>query len=69
MTGDYYRVVASDPGCPHCHNGQYWTVVYVDTDGQTVAIGTDWADQETAEDVCDLMNMAYEAGTEKLNHP
>lgn len=66
-TDDHYRVdVADATGCITCGAGRYWTVVS-DEGEDTVAIGTSWAGdegKETAEDVCDLMNMAYHAGRE-----
>jgi hypothetical protein len=37
-----------------------WTINGPDT----FPIGTSWADRETANDICDLMNMAYTAGYE-----
>lgn len=49
--------------CPAC---VLWTVVY-DSDGQPTEIGTSWQGddgKEAAEDVCDLMNMAFAAGRE-----
>lgn len=66
MKRDYYRVdVASGtPGCRFCGHGKYWTVIYTDEQGEVVEIGTSWADEEMAEDVCDLMNMAHDAGAD-----
>jgi len=57
----FYRVVAQvgSKACKHCGHGGYWTVAYTGGDGEETEIGTSWADQETAQDVCDLMNMAY----------
>lgn len=62
---DFYRVDLDDgeKGCSACGHGQYWTVVH-GAEGDECQIGTSYADRETAEDVCDLMNMAYEAGRE-----
>jgi hypothetical protein len=66
MSRDYYRVeVASDqPGCRYCGHGKFWTVIYSEADGDILEVGTAWADRDVAEDICDLMNMAYEAGIE-----
>jgi hypothetical protein len=70
----FYRVKEADMdvhrGCSHCGAGWYWTVVYNDTDGHEVEIGTSWQGDEgkqLAEDVCDLMNMAFDAGREHAN--
>lgn len=48
--------------CPAC---VLWTIVYDDPD--PTEIGTSWQGDdglEMAQDICDLMNMAYEAGLE-----
>jgi len=60
-----YRVelAAGHEGCQHCGHDQYWTVVSGHGD-DAVEIGTSWGDKELAEDVCDLMNMAFSAGQE-----
>lgn len=63
----YYNVkmAAGEDGCTHCGAGKMWAIVYVEH-GQTeeTELGTTWGDKELAEDICDLMNMAYEAGLE-----
>lgn len=66
MSRDHYRVeVASDqPGCRYCGHGKYWTIIYTEPDGEIVEIGTSWADHEVADDICDLMNMAYLTGAD-----
>jgi hypothetical protein len=61
----FYRIELTATGQPtcQCENCQLWTVVY--DDGEPTEIGTSWqgADgQETAEDICDLMNLAYYTG-------
>ena len=56
----YYRVVLDKDGCPRCNNGAYWTIC----DEDDVAIGTSWMDREFADDICALMNMAFEDGKE-----
>lgn len=69
MGAHFYRVEpepigAGECGCANC---QQWTVVYDAPGGGPTAIGTSWqgdAGKETAEDVCDLMNMAFDAGRE-----
>lgn len=63
----FYRVEEQERSdtqcrCPEC---LMWTVVY--NDGEPTEIGTSWqgeAGKEAAEDVCDLMNMAFDAGRE-----
>lgn len=62
---DYYKVSAGFSGTCACEACAEWTVRYVDTDGEVVEIGTSWLGEEgrdKAEDVCDLMNMAYSRG-------
>jgi len=59
----FYRVEVDDiaEGCSHCHAGRCWTVVYGHGEDET-AIGIAWDDEEEAEDICALMNQAFEAG-------
>jgi hypothetical protein len=62
----YYRVEPSDTGgsaCEHCGRGGYWTIIY-GPDGDETEIGTAWEDRGLADDICDLMNMAFDAGME-----
>ena len=63
----YYRVTmaAGEDGCTHCGAGKMWAIVYVEH-GQTeeTEIGQTFGDGALAEDICDLMNMAYESGLE-----
>lgn len=63
----YYQVkmAAGEDGCAHCGAGKMWAIVYVEH-GQTeeTEIGQTFGDHGLAEDICDLMNMAYEAGLE-----
>lgn len=61
----YYRVIG-DGGCEHCEAGKMWTIVHSEGAGtdDEVAIGSSWGDKNLTEDICDLMNMAYEAGKE-----
>ena len=66
---DYYCVKqsANHAYCCDCGAGMHWTVVYKDSDGEEVEIGTAWegdAGREMADDICDLMNMAFETGRE-----
>ncbi len=60
-----YRVEdCGDPGeCNHCGQAcEMWTIVYDDENGEPTEIGQSWGHKETAEDICDLMNMAYLEG-------
>lgn len=63
----FYRVeevIRSAADCP-CAACQEWTIVYEDPD--LTEIGSSWkgeAGREVAEDICDLMNMAFETGQE-----
>jgi hypothetical protein len=63
----YYNVemAAGEDGCSHCGAGKMWAIVYVEH-GQTekTEIGQTFGDRELAEDICDLMNTAYESGLE-----
>jgi hypothetical protein len=63
----HYRVEIADghTGCEKCGWDAMWTVVWTEANGEPCQIGTSWGDKEFAEDVCDLMNMAYEAGKEQ----
>jgi hypothetical protein len=63
----FYRVEevirsAAECQCPACVQ---WTIVY--DDGQPTEIGTSWQGDEgheLADNVCDLMNMAFARGAE-----
>ena len=62
---EFYKVVPDDPkACTTCGRVQFWTIVYGVGEEET-AIGTSWVDHELATDICELMNMAYDAGTER----
>lgn len=67
---NYYRVEKQFPSASagecNCANCTLWTVVYGPT-GDETEIGQAWQGdegKEAAEDVCDLMNMAFDAGQE-----
>lgn len=61
---DFYRVEEeNENGCDKCGHGCYWTIVSGEGDSE-IGIGTSWGDKELADDVCDLMNQAYESGRE-----
>lgn len=57
-----YSVEIDDEGCEKCQDGRTWTVIRPDG----VALGTSWADEEEAEYMAEMMNMAYKAGQESL---
>jgi len=61
----FYRVEedASYEACKHCGHGTYWTIVS-GTGEDVFACGISYGDKEAAEDICDLMNMAYDRGQE-----
>ena len=64
---EFYRVeqqLRPEAGCK-CDQCAVWTIVFDDPD--PTEIGTAWQGddgKEAAEDICDLMNMAYDAGCE-----
>jgi hypothetical protein len=66
---EHYRIVEDDGlsdergFCAHCGHGKMWTIESGFL-GEEIAIGTSWGDQELAQDVCELMNDAYDAGRE-----
>jgi len=59
----FYRVEAAEGGCEHCGHDKFWDIVFTEN-GETCATGQSWGDKEHAEDICDLMNMAYDRGQE-----
>ena len=66
---DFYRVAAggSDNDCK-CQACVFWTIVFVEK-GEEIEIGQSWQGvlgKNTAEDICDLMNMAFDAGQETV---
>ncbi len=63
----FYRVEQDDYCvCNTCHqDAPNWTIVSGTGDDEC-GIGQSWGDKETADDICDLMNMAYDRGREKL---
>lgn len=63
---DHYRLVEDDlgtDGCKHCGHGFMWTLES-GHGGNEIRIGTSWGDKELAQDICELMNDAYESGRE-----
>jgi len=58
-----YRVAQDRGACEHCKRGAYWTIVSGEGDAE-IGIGSAWADRELANDICELMNMAFDAGRE-----
>jgi hypothetical protein len=61
----FYRVeiAAGQEGCKHCGEGTFYTVVS-GTGADECEVGQSWGHKESVEDICDLMNMAYDAGQE-----
>lgn len=62
----FYRVEKTDDSgeCLNCKQAcTMWTIVF-DEGGEPTEIGQSWGDREMADDICDLMNMAYDAGLE-----
>lgn len=66
MNDNYYRVEVEDEnaGCKHCGHGKFWVIMEGQGD-DAAGQGTSYGDKETADDICDLMNMAFDAGAEK----
>jgi hypothetical protein len=65
----YYRVkmAAGEDGCEHCGAGKMWAIVYIEHgDTEETEVGQTFGDRGLADDICDLMNMAYEAGLEAI---
>jgi hypothetical protein len=61
----FYRVEPSPDhaGCATCSHGQMWDIVH-DEDGEPTAESTSWGDKEFVEDLCEMMNDAYQKGRE-----
>lgn len=61
---------ARDGGCA-CSECVMWTIVY-DDEGEPTEIGQAWRGrdgQEVAQDICNLMNLAYERGQQSASSP
>lgn len=63
-----FRVELTATGQPECQCEacQLWTVVY--DDPEPTEISSSWggaSGKEMADDICDLMNMAYDLGVER----
>lgn len=63
--GHYRVVLDDDKGCTKCGHGLFYTIVSGTVEDE-MGVGTSWGDKEAAEDICDLMNMAYDAGVESV---
>jgi hypothetical protein len=64
FAGMHFRIAkwsGAPAPCVTCGNGTMWTVVFGEGDELT-EIGQAWGDYELVEDICDLMNDAFEAG-------
>ena len=63
MTKLEYNVEISSAGCERCGVGTQWAIV-TNLNGEPTEIGgMTWGDKETAEDICEMLNEAYERGT------
>jgi hypothetical protein len=47
-------------------DGDFWTISYLDSEGDTVFVGTSWEHEDEAEEVVRLMHLAYEAGRSSM---
>jgi hypothetical protein len=64
----FYRVeLTKDAGaCDHCGRGHYWDVVH-DENGEPIAESTSYHDKGDAEDVCAMLNAAFELGAQSAS--
>lgn len=60
MSDKPYKVECDDNGCEKCACGRTWTIV--DTDGNGGS--TSYGNQEEAEYIAEMLNVAYEKGAE-----
>lgn len=61
--GPYRVELDGSRPCAHCMQGMMWTIVS-GRGADEVGIGTSWGDEELANDICELMNMAHDAAME-----
>lgn len=64
---DFYRVVAEADKAECCTCKQHaplYTIEWTEPSGEPCTVGSSWGDEELANDICELMNMAYVAGQE-----
>jgi len=54
-----FKVVTDTEGCNKCGAGKTWTIAGTNDE---IAIGYSFGEQEEADDLCEWMNMAYQAG-------
>lgn len=57
----HYRVAVESPGCKVCGHDAFFDIVSGFGDDER-AQGQSWNDRELAQDICDLMNSAFEEG-------
>lgn len=57
-----YRVEEETKACKSCGMGSTWIIV----DSDNIGGGTTYSDKEIADDICELMNDAYERGRVKV---
>jgi len=60
---DFYNVVPEDKACSCCEQGATWVIVGPDG----VGFGTSYLDEDEAEEIAELMNLAFQAGMEANN--
>lgn len=64
VTGPYRVEAETDKACTHCRAGTFWTIVRGQGDDE-IACGQSYGDEDLTHDICDLMNMAYDAAKEE----
>lgn len=67
---DRYWVEAEDPdrhgACLACGHGTYWAICHRDDNGEECQESTSYNDREQADDICDLMNAAFNLGRARI---
>lgn len=61
--GAEYWVERDEEGCPSCGHDATWQVVHREGT-EEVAESTSWEDKEFAEDLAEMLNIAFERGLE-----
>lgn len=60
----HYRVVLDTVQHSAARGDVVFYTIVSDTDEGEMDVGTSWGDKDTAHDICDLMNMAFDAGVD-----
>lgn len=67
---DHYWVEAEDPdqhgACLSCGHGAYWAICHKDASGDECQESTSYSDREQADDICEMMNTAFNMGRERI---